>query len=429
MLGPDIDPPGCPIDDRESDRKFNWVPGPKDSVEAAERPIVSEDVSLEELTIQLENDPGECERAFEGLQAIDEPVREQIVEELAKISSGPGILRLLHLLAAAGLGPTSQAAARAVRLRELRGPDDSMAAATEPEANELNARSRALARQSSETGDSKALSPAESWHRPQIMHTVVTAVDGEGRGSIGLSVSQHGRRYSAVFLCDVTQGVVDAMGEVEEERSEAGSLLRDLSSQAGRLAVEDVPELALGFLAGSLTLSGSHPYTAVSDWLERTVGPGFQPSPLPAAPAEPELESVPSSDLTHHAVKILNSCPSWLDSSRLTFEMGEEVFLREGSVVADPRRDAGVFRFLFEHRIIDRLELYRRILLWMAWFWQCARETELARSAGLLARGLMDEQFAVPSHPFAVALMARSLDAAREKLGTQDDPRTGRRKV
>jgi hypothetical protein len=45
----------------------------------------------------------------------------------------------------------------------------------------------------------------------------------------------------------------------------------------------------------------------------------------------------------------------------------------------------------------------------------------------MLAWQLSDEQFAVPSHPFTVALTARSLDAARERLGTADDPRPARR--
>ena len=112
MRGPDIDPPGDPIDDRESDRELNCcVPEPESRGQAGDLPLVSEDISLEELTTQLEHDPDECERAFEGLQAIDEPVREQIIEQLAKMSSGPGVLRLLQLLAAAGLGPTSEAAA------------------------------------------------------------------------------------------------------------------------------------------------------------------------------------------------------------------------------------------------------------------------------------------------------------------------------
>ncbi len=103
--------------------------------------------------------------------------------------------------------------------------------------------------------------------------------------------------------------------------------------------------------------------------------------------------------------------------------MAEEIVLREGRVAADPKRDSGAFRFLFEHRIIHRLELYRRMLLWMHWFWSSGGEAALARSALLLAWQLSDEQFAVPSHPFTVALTARSLDAARDCLETEEDTR------
>ncbi|MGB0070828.1 MAG: hypothetical protein WBQ11_22625, partial [Isosphaeraceae bacterium] len=162
-------------------------------------------------------------------------------------------------------------------------------------------------------------------------------------------------------------------------------------------------------------------------WLERTLGRGFEPRPLPAPAAEWSLEPAGSSDLLLRADEVLRACPTWLDRSPLTFELAEEVCLREGRVAVDPHRDSGAFRFLFEHRIIHRLELYRRMLLWMHWFWRCAGELELAGSARILAWQLSDEQFAVPSHPFTVVLTARSLDAARERLGTEDDPRPARR--
>ena len=65
------------------------------------------------------------------------------------------------------------------------------------------------------------------------------------------------------------------------------------------------------------------------------------------------------------------------------------------------------------------------MLLWMAWFWGAGGEHDLARSAQILAWQLSDEQYAVPSHPFAVALTARSLDAAQARLETAADPRAG----
>ncbi len=116
---------------------------------------------------------------------------------------------------------------------------------------------------------------------------------------------------------------------------------------------------------------------------------------------------------------VLDACPSWLDPSPLTFELAEEIWLREGRTAADPDRDAGAYRFLFEHRLIHRLELYRRMLLWMAWLWKFSGEVELSRSALALACQLSDEQYAVPSHPFTVELTTRSLEAAQARLGTQ----------
>jgi hypothetical protein len=123
-------------------------------------------------------------------------------------------------------------------------------------------------------------------------------------------------------------------------------------------------------------------------------------------------------DLHSRAGLVLDACPNWLDDSPLTIELAEEIFLREGRITACPRLDAGAFRFLFEHRLIHRLELYRRLLLWMAWFWTCGGEQELASSARLVGAQLADEQFAVPSHPFATLLTARSLEAIQRRLVT-----------
>jgi hypothetical protein len=52
----------------------------------------------------------------------------------------------------------------------------------------------------------------------------------------------------------------------------------------------------------------------------------------------------------------------------------------------------------------------------MAWLWNCSGRVELARSALAVAAQLSDEQYAVPSHPFAVELTTRSLKAAQKHL-------------
>ena len=261
--------------------------------------------------------------------------------------------------------------------------------------------------------------------RPRLVNCLVTAIDGMGRGSVSISAIRQAERNTAVFLCDVERGIIDAVGQVEEETQAAGALLEDAKAAAGVQGIDGIPELALRLLAGCLSLSGPATSRPVMEWLELTLGSGFQPRPLPA-PAATQIRNRRRLGPAAAGRRSSRACPTWLDRSPLTFELAEEVCLREGRVAVDPHRDSGAFRFLFEHRIIHRLELYRRMLLWMHWFWDCAAEPELARSARILAWQLSDEQFAVPSNPFTVALTALSLDAARDRLGSEDDPRLAR---
>jgi hypothetical protein len=234
-----------------------------------------------------------------------------------------------------------------------------------------------------------------------------------GRGSIGLSVSQGNQRRTAAFLCDVRSGICDALGEVEPESATAGGLLDDLAEQADSDCVHDVPDLALGLLAGSLTVSASEVAPTVREWIDLVLGAGFHARMLPATIAGIDPSSIRVSEMPDRIRAVLEQCPSWLDLSPLTFQLAEEIRLREGSRRPDPVRDAGIYRFLFEHRLIARLELYRRMLLWMAWFWKCSGRPDLSASALAVATDLADEQYAVPSHPFTVELTTRSLVAAQ----------------
>ena len=187
----------------------------------------------------------------------------------------------------------------------------------------------------------------------------------------------------------------------------------------------DVPELALGLLAGSLLLCGpavprvgarlAARYAGARVSAGRLSGDDSRPGPSRRS-LRPRCRTGPPA--------VLEACPSWLDLSPLTFELAEEIWLREGRTAADPDRDAGAYRFLFEHRLIHRLELYRRMLLWMAWLWKFSGEIELSRSALALACQLADEQYAVPSHPFTVELTTRSLEAAQERLRYRGRPAT-----
>jgi hypothetical protein len=258
----------------------------------------------------------------------------------------------------------------------------------------------------------------------RLQSYLVTPVNGQGLGLIVVSVPFVEARRTAAFLCDVQRGICDARGEVEPEPPRSSRLLEQLAREWEGDCVRDVPELARGLLAGTLLLSGAAVPRVVRKWLDATVGPEFLPAGLPAQLPGLDTVSVPPAELPARAHAVIEACPSWLDTSRLTFELAEEICLREGEPAVDSERDAGAHRFLFEHRLSRRLEMYRRMLLWMAWFWRFSGELELAQSAHALAFQLSDEQYAVPSHPFSRALAVRSLEAAQARLRTAEDPRS-----
>jgi hypothetical protein len=365
--------------------------------DAASGDVDSEDAaSVAELAARLVSDPGELGAAVEGLEALEPETRGRIIEELARVSSDPAVARLLDRLRASE-DPATRAAVDAAHEPE-----------TPPAVGEA----------------SREHLPRRTNGAPRLVRTVVTAVDGDGLASVGLSAEAAAERTSAVFFCDLKRGIVDAVGVVEAESPRAGNSLNALREHAGVLSLEAVPDLAIGLLASTLLLNGPEIDAPVREWLARTLGEAPVASPL-GLPTDQTREIVPHEELERCAETVLDACPTWLDGSSLTFEMAEEISLREGRVPADPARDSGAFRYLFEHRVIHRLELYRRMLLWMAGFWTAAAEKELARSATILGAQLADRQFAVPSHPFTVAITARSLDAARERLGTENDPRAG----
>jgi hypothetical protein len=247
----------------------------------------------------------------------------------------------------------------------------------------------------------------------------VTPVNGQGCGTIALSASERGQRRTAAFLCDVRRGIRDVVGDVEPESPSAGRLIDELSAQVGEVCVRNVSELAVGLLAGSSMLSGVEVLPLARDWLVGILGPEFQRNGLPASIPPMGAPSISSDEMPMRATAVLDACPRWLDTSPLTYKLAQEIFLREGRMAADPTRDAGAYRYLFEHRLIHRLELYRRMLLWMAWFWWCSNEVDLAHSAQALALQFSDEQYSVPAHPFTTALTTRSFEAAQSALRVQ----------
>ena len=380
---------------------------------------------LGEIVARLEEDPDECWPAIESLAAVDGEVRVQIIAALAEYSARPGVRALLRLLGSAR-DPAMRSAAR----HALAG-EEGFASGSEPDSRD-DVRSGVAAA----TEGATALPPAlmrrdgpdlAAISRPsagRIVRSLVTALDGEGCGTIVVSASDGSHRRTAAFRCDVRRGILDVIGEVERDDPSAGRLIDEWIGQADGDFVVDAPELAMGLLGGSLKLSGPGLPARVRAWLE-AIGKTALPSWTPTALAAPELAALPDDEAAARANLVLDACPTWLDRSALTFELAAEITLREGRSAPDPVRDAGAYRYLFEHLLIGRLELYARMLLWMAWVWHASGRVELARSAFALAGQLSDEQYAVPSHPFTSALSTRSLQAAQAVLLTGGDPVAG----
>ena len=374
--------------------------------EELEEVLMDEAGSLETLAEQLEEDPEGSWVALQGLSAVEPEVRAEIVEGLARGPVGPGLVSFLRLLAFAHDDPTRSAALRG--LESISGDDPATRAAWESIAAD-HPDGEVVARARGRVGQEEAL-PAR--RAPRLLEALVTAIDGDGLAYVVLAAEDRGQEVACAFGCDALRGIVEVAGQ----EGDAGSWLAEFGAQPGRDAVADRPELALGLLAGSLLLCGPGTPPALRYWLERTVGAGFRPRPFPHDFGEADPIAIPAADLPGRAEAVLDACPTWIDRSELTAGLAEEIELREGEAPADPRRDAGAYRYLFEHQLQGKLELYRRMLLWMAAFWQGAGSGELALSAFALGWQLSDPQHAVPGHPFTVALTTRSLEAARGEL-------------
>lgn len=392
--------------------------------------LLDEEGSLEELAEQLEGDPEGTWLALQGLGAVEPEIRPQIIEGLAQGPIGPGLAEFLRLLCFAHDPPTRAAAL--VALSQPGEPPDYLIAVWEslaadhPDA-EIVAQAQAWLGQRS---DSQANMPAvlkssrALQAESRIVRSLVTALDGRGRGTIVLASYQKGSLAAAAFICDVRQGVCDVVGQADLESPQDAGLFEQLVEQTDLEVVEDVPELALRLLGGSVLLCGQSTTPTLRYWLEATTPPGFRALPFPAPFPGWDPSELPFDEMTDRAEAVLDACPGWIDESPLTYELAEEITLREGAGVRpDPKRDAGAYRFLFEHRLFGQLELYRRMLYWMASFWQAAGNEHLGQSALALAWQLSDAQHSVPSHPFTVALSTRSLKTAQDNLGQGIDPR------
>ena len=384
-----------------------------------------EDGSIHELAEGLEADPDGIWLALQGLGAVEPEVRAEIVASLARAPHGPGLIEFFRLLCYSH-DPTTQTAALDA-LGSLEGRDPRVAAAWSaiandppgPEASSRSARwlgTGGLARTSSRTLDLPA---------PKLTRVMVTALDSHGRGAVVLSTESGGSHMTVAFLCDVEQGVREAIGQVSYDRDVTDAFFNEVAGQPDRECIEGASELALDLLAGGLLLCGTETSPALRYWLEQTVGPRFRPRPVPVPFPGWDPSSVPFDEIPECARTVLAALPTWLDASRLTYDLAEEIVLREGDSPPDPRRDSGAYRYMFEHRLVGQLELYRRMFSWMAAFWEAAGDLKRGKSALALAKQLSDPQHAVPAHPFTIALTTRSLSAAQANLRNGIDPRRG----
>ena len=352
---------------------------------------LAEDGSLDQLAAQIEDDPEGLCLALQGLAAVEPEVRAEIIAGLGQLAPepGPNLTEFLRLLSFAH-DPATRTAAR-----------DALAGVRSP-------------------------TPPLCRPAPRLVHSLVTPLDGNGRALVVLSATDGTTRTSAAFLCDVRHGVPEVFGE-EVAESPLGRRIprRDRRGNAQHLL--DAPGLAEGLLKGSLLLCGPETTPALHFWLERCSVPASRPSRSRSRFRNGIPKTLAAEDIAERAELVLAACPTWSDGSDLTYDIAEEILLREGDSPPDPRRDAGAYRYLFEHQLRGQLELYRRMLLWMASFWQAAGDLERGRSALALAVQLSDEQHAVAGHPFTVALTSRSLAAAQVRLQAGLDPRPKRK--
>jgi hypothetical protein len=382
--------------------------------------------SLDQLASQIEDEPEGLWLALQGLAAVEPDVRAEIIQGLSQFTPGPNLIEFLRLLCFAHDPATRNAALAALESHDRDGVDPRREAAwtvvadEHPDPEVAERARRWLGPRDRGTIVRRAGAKLAG---PRPVHSLVTAIDGQGRGMVALSSKVGTTRSSAAFLCDVRLGIPEVFGQSAADLSAAEAFLDELAGQSDRESLRDAPGLAEALLQGCLLLCGPATTPALRYWLETTVGPYIAPRAFRVPFPDWDPATLVPDQMAGRAQRVLDSCPSWVDTSALTHDIAEEILLREGESAPDPRRDAGAYRYLFEHHLRGRLELYRRMLFWQASFWEASGDHERGRSALALASQLSDEQHAVAGHPFTVALTTRSLAVAQANLRAGVDPR------
>jgi hypothetical protein len=342
---------------------------------------------LQLLVQTLEDDPEEVWIALQGIDAVEPEIRAEILKGLGEQPLSPGLANFLRLLAQSPEPRTRDSAIEALRRA---GP----------------------------------LPPALNQPvTPRIVRSLVTLPDFDGRALVLIQAHEGPRVHQVRFVCDLLRGISDVDGETLNDHG-AGEFLVNTEAPGHLDLVENDHDLAGELLAGAIGLCGPRTPSVLPYWLERTFGPELQPRPVPLNHPTWNPDNAPFEDAGQQSQTLLNACPQWADRSEPVQRVAQELLLRHAGP-PNPTRDQGAYRWLFDHRFRNRLELYHRMLAWAARFFHSAGNPELATSALSLAHQLADPQNAVPSHPFIVTLTTQSLlkaQAAIRKASPQTTP-------
>ena len=358
---------------------------------------IDPELATEGLADQLDEEPEGSWVALEGLGAIEPETRHQIIASLADAPTGPGLVAFLRLLTFAHDDATRAAAVEALFDPRRDDPEHRQAWA-EVAHDHFDPRVVGRARRRLGVGGRTdvevdgflaAALAAPTRPRPELVGSLVTPVDGSGRGGVVLAARDRDRWVVVATTCDVFAGVVAVEGQVDADPASVARFFEAFAAIHPGPLVEDDLDLAPAILSGAWLLSGPGTNPALRFWIERTIGPDFWPRPPVGAFDAEDVAAESLALLAEPIWAILEACPTWVDRSTQTFNLAEAILLRGADATPDPRRDAGSYRFLFEHHLAGRMEHYRRLLLWMGSFWHAAgdpRPRPERRGAGLPAR-------------------------------------------
>ncbi|MDX2039179.1 MAG: hypothetical protein SFX72_21210 [Isosphaeraceae bacterium] len=381
---------------------------------------LDEEGSFRILLEQIGSSDEEMCLALQGLHVIEPAIRREILLGLVGAGSSPRLAEFLRLLTFAVEPTTRSSAIEALAL--LDAADPKVAACWRSIAEEHSdptTRSRAIAMvEGRSTESSGALAVAD---RGSASRSAVSAIDGAGLATIVLARREEatGLWDAAAFLCDVIDGVREVEGLLGVDSRRVDSFIREHAAtepEAGST------EAAVALLGGILGITGAGSPPVLRFWVERAAGSALRISTADGRDRFGDWDPahVPFASMPERVEAVLDACPGWIDDSEATRAIASEFAARTPVVMPDPERDAGAYRYLFEHHLASRLERHRRMLYWMAVVWSTQGRLDLARSAHALAWQLADPQHAVPSHPFPQALTTRSLNAAIAQLSASN---------